>query len=133
MRRAILIMTSLTIVGLLGACNNDVSKHHDFHMEDVPTTNTEKSMHGRGPMHGPMMGHGHHNEMIILPNSTGENELNVPPILQSDEETNDEVYYTIEAQKGKTEIFNGIETETWGRAATTFTRIQRHSLITTGR
>src|SRR5699024_7398367 len=46
--------------------------------------------------------------------SKGENELKLPPNLEADKETDDEVYYTIDAQKGKTEIFDGVETETLG-------------------
>src|SRR5699024_6510603 len=45
---------------------------------------------------------------------TGENELNIPPVLESDKETGNNISYAIEAKKGQTEIFEGIQTETLG-------------------
>lgn len=59
-----------------------------------------------------MMGHGHSD--VPLQRSTGENELKIPPVLQKDKEEGNDVYYTIEAQKGQTEIFDGIQTKTLG-------------------
>src|SRR5699024_11823368 len=61
--------------------------------------------------HGDMEGHDHD---MPLDSSKGENELKLPPNLEADKETDDEVYYTIDAQKGKTEMFDGVETETLG-------------------
>jgi len=59
-----------------------------------------------------MMEHGQSN--VPLQHSTGENELKIPRVLKSDKEDGNEVYYTIEAQKGQTEIFEGIQTNTLG-------------------
>src|SRR5699024_5657436 len=42
------------------------------------------------------------------------NEMNIPSILEKDKEQGNDVYYTIEAQQGRTEIFTGTETETLG-------------------
>ncbi len=62
--------------------------------------------------HRMMKGHMNHDEVVSLNNSTGENELGIPSMLESDKE--EEVAYTVRAQKGKTEIFDGIETNTYG-------------------
>src|SRR5699024_12668408 len=59
-----------------------------------------------------MEGHMDHDEEVSLNNSTGENELEIPSVLESDNE--DEVAYTFRAQKGETEIFDGTETKTYG-------------------
>src|SRR5699024_3841115 len=58
-----------------------------------------------------MMGHDHD---MPLQSSTGENKLNIPLMLKSDKETEHELYYTIDAQQGQTEIFDGVQTETLG-------------------
>ncbi|NGP44192.1 multicopper oxidase domain-containing protein [Bacillaceae bacterium SIJ1] len=58
------------------------------------------------------MGHGH--DGVRLQDSTGQNALNIPPILESDQKSGNDVYYTIEAQKGQTEIFEGYQTDTLG-------------------
>ncbi|RKD27133.1 copper oxidase [Ammoniphilus oxalaticus] len=63
-------------------------------------------------MDGMAMGHDHHEP--DLNHSTGENELKLPPILKSDKETEDEIHYTVDAQKGQTEIFDGYQTDTLG-------------------
>src|SRR5690625_5979593 len=59
-----------------------------------------------------MEGHMSHDEVVSLNDSTGENELKIPSILERDDEEG--VVYTVRAQKGKTEIFDGIETTTYG-------------------
>jgi len=57
------------------------------------------------------MGNGHesHNNPLALNNSTGENELALPPILESKDGT-----FTITAQQGTSQIFEGIYTKTYG-------------------
>src|SRR5699024_11569162 len=42
----------------------------------------------------------------------GENELEIPSALERDDDV--EAVYTVRAQKGKTEIFHGTETVTYG-------------------
>src|SRR5699024_12582337 len=59
-----------------------------------------------------MEGHIDHDEEVSLNNSAGENELKIPPVLDSISE--DEVTYIVRAQKGETEIFDGTETKTYG-------------------
>lgn len=59
-----------------------------------------------------MEGHMSHDEVIMLHDSTGENELKIPAMLEQD--AGEGVVYTVRAQEGKTEIFNGTETQTYG-------------------
>lgn len=70
--------------------------------EEMPHTN----------MGGNMMGNGHmsHDEVVHLNDSTGENELKIPTMLDREKD----VTYTVTAQKGQTEIFDGIKTHTYG-------------------
>ncbi|GAB3796989.1 multicopper oxidase family protein [Virgibacillus kimchii] len=53
-----------------------------------------------------------HDEVVSLNDSTGENELEIPSALERDDD--EEAVYTVRAQKGKTEIFDGTETVTYG-------------------
>ncbi|WP_432359773.1 multicopper oxidase family protein [Sporosarcina sp. UB5] len=78
---------------------------------------TEKMNHdmmemGNSAMRNMMKGHMSHDTVVMLNDSTGENELKIPSILES--ETENGIVYTVRAQKGKTEIFDGTETETYG-------------------
>src|SRR5690625_3734152 len=98
--KKLLMITSLIFVVFLGACSSNFGNMNPFNMmKERP----EGSM---------MMGHGQSD--VPLQHSTGENELKIPPVLKSDEEDGNDVYYTIEAQKGQTEIFEGIQTKTLG-------------------
>lgn len=63
-------------------------------------------------MHDMMEGHMSHDEVVPLNDSTGENELKIPAMLDSDNEEG--IVYTVRAEKGQSEIFNGIETNTYG-------------------
>jgi blue copper oxidase len=56
-----------------------------------------------------MDGHASHINPVALNDSTGENELAIPPLL----EPKDGIY-NITAQQGTTEIFKGVQTETYG-------------------
>src|SRR5690625_3198810 len=103
MKRYILMTLSLTFIIILGACGNNLGNMNPFDMMDSSGDRSKGST---------MMGHGHSD--VPLQHSTGENELKIPPILQQDKEEGNDVYYTIEAQKGQTEIFDGIQTKTLG-------------------
>src|SRR5690625_5650270 len=103
MRRFILLLTGFTFIMILGACSTDFGN-----MKQSSMMNSSNNQSGnRVPM---MMGHG--NNGRTLQDSTGENELNIPALLPSDKVEGNDIYYTIEAQKGKTEVFNGIQTNT---------------------
>lgn len=57
-------------------------------------------------------GHMSHMNPLILNDSTGENELALPPLLEP--EDGKELVYNITAQQSTTEFFNGYKTETYG-------------------
>src|SRR5699024_6072082 len=61
-----------------------------------------------------MAGHMDHDEEVSLNNSTGENELKIPSLHEDENEKKGEVAYTVRAQKGETEIFEGTKTKTLG-------------------
>lgn len=79
--------------------------------------NSEESTQNESSMnHGQMMGdmasmggHMDHTKPLALNDSTGENELALPPLL----EPNNGIV-NITAQQGTTEIFDGIQTDTYG-------------------
>ena len=43
-----------------------------------------------------------------------EKPLNVPPLLKPDKETATDVYYTVTAEAGETQLLPGAKTKTWG-------------------
>ncbi|MFJ3389460.1 multicopper oxidase family protein [Lysinibacillus sp. NPDC086135] len=86
-------------LGIIGACSQE--KSNDIKGMDYSTMNHDK-----------MMGHESHSNVVRLNDSTGENELNIPAVLERDNEKG--IVYTVKAQKGNTEIFDGIETKTNG-------------------
>ncbi len=104
MKRLILISLSLAFVLILGACSTNLNNMNPFQM--MKSTSDDR------PGRSMMMGHGR--SSMPLEDSKGLNELKIPPVLESDKEAGNDIYYTIEAKKGQTEIFEGIQTETLG-------------------
>src|SRR5699024_2155051 len=103
MKRLILIPLSLAFILLLGACGMNLNNMNPFQMM--------KSSDDR-PGNPMMMMHGKGNTQMV--DSTGEKELNIPPVLESDKETGNNIASAIEAKKGQTEIFAMDPTETFG-------------------
>src|SRR5690625_3704157 len=103
MKRLILVPLSLAFILILGACGMNLNNMNPFQMMKSSDDRSGNPM---------MMMHGNGNTQMV--DSTGENELNIPPVLESDKEAGNDIYYTIEAKKGQTEIFEGIQTETLG-------------------
>lgn len=107
MKMIILAMSILVISG----CSNSNSQP-DEEM-DHSKMNDEEMDHSMMEMdEGMMEGHMSHDEVVSLNDSTGENELKIPSMLERDDEEG--IVYTVRAQKGQTEIFDGIETTTYG-------------------
>lgn len=107
MKMIILAMSILVISG----CSNSNSQP-DEEM-DHSKMNDEEMGHSMMEMdEGMMKGHMSHDEVVSLNDSTGENELKIPSMLERDDEEG--IVYTVRAQKGQTEIFDGIETTTYG-------------------
>lgn len=110
MRKTISVFIVMVSLLIISGCNNDSSEEKNrsdgfshrapHHERDIPSQK-ERQEH-----RGMMM----HNRIIKLNDSIGENELAIPQQVEREEE----VTYTIRASKGKTEIFNGIETSTYG-------------------
>ncbi len=107
MKMIILAMSILVISG----CSNSNSQP-DEEM-DHSKMNDEEMDHSMMEMdEGMMEAHMSHDEVVSLNDSTGENELKIPSMLERDDEEG--IVYTVRAQKGQTEIFDGIETTTYG-------------------
>lgn len=100
---------------VLGACSNPFSRSSEDFPSHRPMHENQESqgmMGGKEHMSNGMEGHMSHDDVVALNDSTGENELNIPAVLESDEQ--DEIAYTVRARKGQTEIFEGIQTDTLG-------------------
>ncbi|PID20564.1 copper oxidase [Sporosarcina sp. P3] len=95
---------------LISGCSSDVQSNEQSneHMMNQ-TSNEQHSM-----MDGSTMGNGHmsHDNVVRLKDSTGENEINIPPLLTS--ETTVGTEYTVKAQKGSVNILDNVTTETLG-------------------
>src|SRR5690625_8034484 len=100
MKRLILIPLSLAFILLLGACGMNLNNMNPFQMM--------KSSDDR-PGNPMMMMHGKGNTQMV--DSTGENELNKPPVLESDKETGNNIPYPMEAKKGQTKFLKAMKRE----------------------
>nr|WP_081242973.1 multicopper oxidase domain-containing protein [Sporosarcina sp. P33] len=96
---------------LISGCSNDTQSKDETNQHMMHQNNQE--MHD-SMMDSSQMGHGHmsHDNVLPLKDSSGKNELNIPPLLTSEAASGTE--YTVTAQKGEAEIFDGITTETLG-------------------
>ncbi|PIC76776.1 copper oxidase [Sporosarcina sp. P19] len=102
------IQTVMFLMGalLISGCSNDTQSNDQ---------NNQQSNEGNHHMmDDSTMEHGHmsHDNVVSLKDSTGVNELNIPPLLTSD--ATDRTEYTIKAQTGKVDILDGMTTETLG-------------------
>lgn len=100
---AIVFKKSVIAAGILltlTACANPFAKEEASHDE------------GDQGHHEGMEEHMDHDDLPELADSTGENELFIPPIIEKSED--DEVDYEIIAQEGKTDFYEKVETETYG-------------------
>ncbi|ATP41631.1 copper oxidase [Solibacillus sp. R5-41] len=107
MKSTILITGILLSAAIMGACSagdsgsTDTMDHSNMSDEEIQKTNGEMEN-----------GHMSHTNPLALNDSSGENELALPPLLKP--QNNKENIYTITAQSGETEIFDGIQTKTLG-------------------
>src|SRR5699024_3546366 len=110
MKKKFLLMAAISLLAasVLSACATN----------DEPTPNgNSNSMEEKdndSNMNQDMEGHMDHDEEPNLTDSIGENELEIPAALGSESDKEDEVAYTVRAQKGETEIFDGTKTKTLG-------------------
>lgn len=137
----IVALTSLLLVSCSQTPNNETAGTENTSPNDTPNNEQEMGHHidegqagmmphmdgaqpgtqnntPQGPhMNGPKNGMGHHmgmGQQFSVQSSTGENELAIPPILEADKIENGTTYYTIEAQEGTTEFFQGKKERTLG-------------------
>ncbi|MCK1998350.1 multicopper oxidase domain-containing protein [Psychrobacillus psychrodurans] len=102
---------AISILVISGCSNTNSQPDEEM---DHSTMNDEEMDHSTMDMDDDMKENEHmsHDEVVSLNDSTGENELKIPSMLKPDNEEG--VVYTVRAQEGKTEIFDGIETTTYG-------------------
>lgn len=102
---------AISILVISGCSNTNSQPDEEM---DHSTMNDEEMDHSTMDMDDDMKENEHmsHDEVVSLNDSTGENELKIPSMLELDNEEG--VVYTVRAQEGKTEIFDGIETTTYG-------------------
>lgn len=100
---------AISILVISGCSNTNSQPDEEM---DHSTMNDEEMDHSTMDMDDDMKENEHmsHDEVVSLNDSTGENELKIPSMLEPDNEEG--VAYTVRAQEGKTEIFDGIETTT---------------------
>ncbi|WP_301107650.1 multicopper oxidase domain-containing protein [Sporosarcina sp.] len=106
MRRIKLPILALSLF-VIGGCSTNNSAP-DKAVEESPKHHMMEGMD-----HSDMMeGHMSHDQEVRLNDSTGTNELKLPPVLERNADS--EALYTVRAQEGKTEIIEGAESETFG-------------------
>ncbi|PIC64870.1 copper oxidase [Sporosarcina sp. P13] len=105
------ITAFLMSILVISGCSNDAQPADEMN-HSMMNQDSEEMDHSM--MDGSSMNNGHmsHDNVVSLHDSTGENDVNIPPLLTSD--TEKATNYTIKAQRGKVEIFDGIETATLG-------------------
>src|SRR5699024_1203043 len=110
MKRIVLIITGLIVLLVISACGNMSPFVNGGQMSGDHMNKSEDGNHSSSNcVWMKVLDHD-----MLLHFSAGEHKLNMPPMLKSVKETEDEVYYTIDAQQGQTEIFDGVQTETLG-------------------
>lgn len=111
--KKIALASVIVSIGLLGACSQNNSSTSNNHMKDMNMGGMNNSSTKMGGMSHSSMNMGHQT-VTDLNESLGKNELTFPKILKPDDKNNNSVTYTIRAQQGNSEIFNGIKTKTYG-------------------
>ena len=110
MKSKIWITSLLISIVILGGCSKNNSDS-DKNMEHSNMTQEDMQMEDgtEGDMENSHMSH---NDPLTLNDSTGENDLIIPPVLEHEDDEG--IVYNIEAQEGSTEFFDGYQTETYG-------------------
>lgn len=110
MKSKIWIISLLISIVILGGCSTNNSDS-DKNMEH--SNMTQEDMQMEDGMEGDMENsHMSHSDPLTLNDSTGENDLIIPPVLEHEDDEG--IVYNIEAQEGSTEFFDGYQTETYG-------------------
>ncbi|QWB31885.1 MULTISPECIES: multicopper oxidase family protein [Exiguobacterium] len=113
----VVLLLLLMVIGTLIACSDsNTMNHSDMNMEDHSNMDEmdneiDMNMEDHSNM-DEMDNEMKHGELKKLKDSKGENEISIPVALKS--ESDKETAYTIRAQKGKTEFYKGISSDTLG-------------------
>lgn len=105
----VLLISILVVISGCSINNSQPDEEMDHSTMNKDMEEMDHSSMDQDIMENDNMSHG---EVVSLNGSTGENELKIPSVLERDNEEG--VVYTVRAQRGKTEIFDGIETNTYG-------------------
>jgi len=109
------LLIGTVIIGGCSASNSESNKNETMdhsNMTEEEVANMDHSNMSEEVMMEMENGHASHTNPVALNDSTGENEIALPPLLEPDKENG--IVYDVAAQKGTTEIFKGVQTETYG-------------------
>lgn len=120
MKSKIMITSLLIGTVIIGGCSASSSESDENATMDHSSMTDKEMANMEGMDHSNMTeeemkemdmenGHASHTNPLPLNNSTGENELALPPIVEPEDGI-----VNITAQQGTTEIFDGVQTETFG-------------------
>ena len=108
--KKIVLASMMISLGILGACSQQDQNTNSNYGNMNGMNHSSMNMNG---MNQSSMKMGH-STTTVLQSSLGENELTFPNILKPDQEDTHSISYTIHAQQGTAEIFDGIKTKTYG-------------------
>lgn len=104
-----MLASMMISLGILGACSQ---QEQNENVNDGMMNHMDHSTMNMNGSHSSMnMGHG---TSTVLQSSLGKNELTFPKLLKPDQKDSHSISYTIRAQQGIAEIFDGIKTNTYG-------------------
>lgn len=115
--KKVVLASMIMSLGLLSACSESNSEHSSNKVMmgmDHSSMNMgnmdQSSMKGMDQNNMDMS----HGSSTVLNSSLGENEITFPKMLEPDQKKNNSISYTVQAQQGTTEIYDGIKTNTYG-------------------
>lgn len=116
--KKVVLASIIVSLGLLGACsqgNNDNSSSKDMKGMNHSSMNMGGMDHSSMDMEGMSTNMDMSHESITeLKSSLGENELTFPQVLNPDQKSNNSISYTVRAEQGTSEIYDGVKTNTYG-------------------
>src|SRR5699024_5858901 len=113
-RKLMIGIIALVVSVVLAACGGNEKTATDNNTDTKNDNSDSTEEKDDSAMNQDMEGHMDHDEEVSLKDSTGENEIEIPSALGSESENEDEVAYTVRAQEGETEIYDGTKTKTLG-------------------
>lgn len=85
----VIVLSACTSEASVEDTNNEENSNEEMKMNEDNESSMEENINGSssgGEMNNSSMGNGHmdHDEVVSLIDSTGKNELSIPPVLKSD-------------------------------------------------